>query len=188
MKYLIHFISALGLSVMASAAAAQDASQWNGPYFGLTAASNSGDMEYNDGGQYDLDGNNVGLILGYNFAQGPWVLGAEFVYSNGRVEEVGNTNFAYESWSDLKARGGYAFDNVLVYGTLGATFSTWDEGGNSFDGTGILYGIGVDYLVSPRFFVGGEFLVRDMESDWNSSGDTLDADVNTLALRVGMKF
>lgn len=179
--------TALALCLPA-AAHAQDAGQWTGPYVGLTTASNSGDMLYDDGGAYDLDGNNAGLILGYNFAQGPWVYGAEFVYSKGRVEEVGNTNFAYESWSDLKARGGYAFDSVLVYGTLGTTFSTWDEGGNSFDGTGILYGVGVDYLVAPRFFVGAEYLVRDMESDWNDSGSTLDADVTSLALRIGLKF
>jgi outer membrane immunogenic protein len=182
------FSAAAIFLVLPAAANAQDAAQWVGPYAGLAAATNSGDMLYNDGGAYDLDGNNAGLIFGYNVAQGPWVFGAELAYSKGRVEEVGNPDFAYESWTDLKARAGYAFDNVLVYGTLGATFSTWDEGGDSFDGDGLLIGIGVDYLVSPSFFVGSEFLVRDMKSDWNASGDTLDADVNTFGIRAGMKF
>jgi outer membrane immunogenic protein len=169
-------------------ATAQDAGNWSGAYAGLTASSNSGDMLYNDGGAYDLDGNNVGLMFGYNHPLGPWVVGGELVYSKGRVEEVGNTSFAYESWTDIKARAGYAFDNALIYGTLGTTFSTWDEGGSSFDGDGVLYGVGVDYLVSPRFFVGAEYLVRDLKSDWNATGDTLDADVTTLAVRAAMKF
>jgi outer membrane immunogenic protein len=169
-------------------AQAQDASQWSGMYVGVASASNSGDMVYSDGGEFDLDGNNAGVILGYNHALGPWVVGGELAYSKGRVEEVGNTDFAYESWTDLKARGGYAFGSVLVYGTLGATFSTWDEGGNSFDGNGTLYGLGVDVLVSPNFVVGAEYLTRDMTSDWNNTGGTLDADVNTFTVRAAYKF
>ncbi len=186
MKYLAN--SAAIVLALASTGNAQDASQWAGVYAGLTTASNSGDMTYDPGNNYDLDGNNAGVILGYNFARGPWVFGGEFAYFKGRVQEVGNPNFGYESWSDLKARGGYAFNNVLVYGTLGTTFSTWDESGFSGDGTGLLYGVGAEYLVTSHFFVGAEYLVRDMKSDWNSSGEELEADVNTIALRVGMKF
>ena len=51
-----------------------------------------------------------------------------------------------------------------------------------------LYGVGVDYLVSPTIFLGGEYVIRDIESDWNTDGDTLDADLGSLSLRLGMKF
>lgn len=77
---------------------------------------------------------------------------------------------------------------ALIYGTIGATLTEWQEGpGNGgYDGNGFLYGVGVDYLVSPQFFIGAEYLVRDVESDW--TGGTFDADLDTLTLRAGMKF
>lgn len=177
-------IAGLGIG----AVQAQDTGQWTGYYGGLTFSKTSGDMVYDDTSQYDLDGQSLGAIVGYNYATGSLVLGAELAYSKGRIEEVGNPFFGFESWVDLKARVGYSMDNVLVYGTLGGTFTTWDEGGNSFDGNGVVYGVGADYLVSPSLFVGAEYVVRDVTSDWNSGGNTLDADINTLSLRVGMKF
>ena len=182
----VSLIVGLGCNV----ASAQDAAQWVGPYAGLTYATNQGDMLYNDGGAFDLDGNTTGLILGYNFAtQGPWVFGAEIAYSGSRIEEVGNPAFGFESALDLKARAGYAVGNALVYGTLGATFTTWDEGSNGpFSGNGVLYGLGVDYHISPSFFVGAEVARRSITSDWNISGDTLDADLTTLSLRAGVTF
>ena len=43
--------------------------------------------------------------------------------------------------------------------------------------------------MSPRFFVGAEYLVRAVTSDWNNNpGDYFDAKFNTLTLRVGRKF
>lgn len=173
----------------ATTALSQDAGQWNGAYGGLTFSKTTGDMLYDNGGVYDLDGRSTSAILGYNYATGAWVFGGELAYSSGRIEEVGNTAFGFESWFDVKARVGYAMDSLLVYGTLGGTFTQWDEGGGApFDGDGTVYGVGVDYLVSPSFFVGAEYLVRNVTSDWNTSGSTLDADMNTLSLRAGIKF
>ena len=98
--------------------------------------------------------------------------------------------FYFESFVDLKARAGYAMQNVLVYGTIGSTITKWNEGFvGGYAGNGVLYGVGVDYLVSPRFFVGAEYLVRDVKSEWNDAPvEYFDADVNTLTLRLGLKF
>ena len=167
---------------------AQDAGKWTGAYGGLTFSKSSGDMIYDDGGVFDLDGQARGAVLGYNYANGAWVFGAELAYSKGRIEEVGNTDFGFESALDLKARAGYAMGNALFYGTLGATATQWDEGGSSFGGNGVLYGVGVDYLVSSNFFVGAEYVARNVTSDWNAGGSTLDADMNTLSFRAGIKF
>jgi outer membrane immunogenic protein len=167
---------------------AQDGGQWGGAYGGLTFSKTSGDMIYDDGGVYDLDGQSTGALLGYNYSSGTWVFGAELAYSKGRIEEVGNTNFGFESALDLKARAGYEIGSALVYATVGRTVTQWDEGGLSFDGNGLLYGVGIDYLVSPSFFIGAEYVARDVTSDWNAIGSTLDANMNTLSLRAGIKF
>jgi outer membrane immunogenic protein len=186
MKVVLTSVAALALS--GTVAFAQDGSAWDGAYGGITGSSHSGDMLYDDGGAFDLDGNSVGLIVGYNLSNGPLVYGGELSYSDGDVEEVGNPGFLFTSFLDFKARVGYSAGNALIYGTVGATASRWTESDESFGGRGFLYGIGVDYLVSPTIFLGGEYVIRDIENDWNTDGDTLDADLGTLSLRLGMKF
>ena len=184
----ILFTSIAALALTGTVALAQDGSAWDGAYGGVTASSHSGDMLYDDGGAFDLDGNSVGLILGYNRSSGALVYGGELSYSDGDVEEVGNPGFLFTSFLDVKARVGYAAGNALIYGTIGATSSRWTESDESFGGRGLLYGVGVDYLVSPTIFLGGEYVIRDIENDWNTDGDTLDADLGSLSLRLGMKF
>jgi outer membrane immunogenic protein len=185
MKSVLTTLAALALS---GAAFAQDGAAWDGAYGGLIGSNHSGDMLYDDGGAYDLDGSSVGLMLGYNRSSGALVYGGEISYSDGDVEEVGNPGFLFTSFLEVKARLGYSVGNALIYGTLGATSSRWTESDESFGGRGVLYGIGVDYLVSPTIFLGGEYVIRDIENDWNGSGDTLDADLGSLSLRLGMKF
>jgi outer membrane immunogenic protein len=160
----------------------------------LTYTTGQGEMIYYNPGPnpFDLDGSGVGAMLGYNFATGPWVFGAELAYSTAEIGiATGAPGWNFTSMIDLKARAGYAMNNMLFYGTLGKTVTQWQEGAGSGgnDGDGFLYGVGEDYLVSPRFFVGAEYLVRDVTSDWNNNpGDYFDAKFNTLTLRVGRKF
>ncbi|MFN6924835.1 MAG: outer membrane protein [Tabrizicola sp.] len=182
---------ALALTAGASAVQAQDASQWSGVYGAATYSRGTGFQEYAPDNTYDLEGNGPGLVLGYNQASGPWVFGGELSYSKVDLGELPpGDDYTFSSFLDLKARAGYAVGNALIYGALGATFTQWQEGeGNGgFDGSGVLYGLGVDYLVSPQVFIGAEYLRRNVTSDWNTTGDTFDADANTLSLRVGMKF
>lgn len=186
------FTSVVALCVTTATVQAQDASQWAGAYGGLTYSSGDALQVYDSGPAiFNLEGDGPGLILGYNYATGPWVFGGELAYSEVEIGDLPVQDYTFTSFLDLKARAGYAMNNVLVYGTVGATFTQWQEGVGSGgnDGNGFLYGVGVDYLVSPRFFVGAEYIVRDVTSDWNNNpGDYFDADVNTLTLRVGLKF
>jgi outer membrane immunogenic protein len=182
----------LVFGLVTTAANAQDAGSWAGMYGGLSYTTGNAHQVYDSGPSYDLDGQGLGLMIGYNYATGPWVIGGELAYNKAKIGETpaGIEDLTFTSFLDIKARAGYAVNQFLVYGTIGATFSVWkeevDEG--NFNGDGLSYGVGVDYLVSPRVFVGAEYLVRDVTSDWNISGGTFDADVETLTLRVGMKF
>lgn len=170
---------------------AQDASQWAGAYGGLHIGTANGDHLYDDGGSYKTDGNGYGLMLGYNYATGNWVLGGELAYTKSTFgEPKPNDDYAFTSLVDLKARAGYTMGNALYYGTLGATLSEWQEGegDGGYNGNGLLYGVGVEYLAGPRYFVGAELLVRDITTDWNAAGDEMNADFTTFTLRAGMKF
>jgi opacity protein-like surface antigen len=73
---------------------------------------------------------------------------------------------------------------------LGATFSRWEDGAGSpsFDGDGFLYGIGVDYKITPAVFIGADYIRRDVTSDWTTLGNTFEADPTTLTARVGTSF
>jgi outer membrane immunogenic protein len=184
-------ISGLALAAIfgVSAALAQDADQWAGIYAGLSYNSGSADQSYSPSSSpFELEGDAVGVMVGYNYATGPWVIGAELAYSNLEIGQTDGDPYNFESFLDLKGRAGYAMDKVLFYGTFGGTLTKWNEGGSSFDGGGMLYGVGVDYLVSPQFVVGAEYLRRDVTSEYETSGDTFDADVDTFSLRLNYKF
>lgn len=191
MRILVSSAAAAGFFLLPVASHAQDASAWAGTYGGLSYTTGDAFQDYDSGSTYDLDGSGLGLMVGYNYATGPWVIGAELAYNAAKISEPSpNEDYTFTSFLDLKARAGYAMNNVLFYGTLGATFTEWQEGsGNGgFDGNGFVYGVGLDYLVSSKFFVGAEYLARDVESDWNDGGSTFDADMDTFTLRAGMKF
>ena len=174
----------------ATASHAQDASQWTGFYAGLTAAKGSADQEYSTVNTFELEGNGPGLFVGYNYATGAWVLGGELAYSQVAIGQTNGKPYKFESFFDLKGRAGYATGNALFYGTLGATVTDWRETVPGYHGDGLLYGIGIDYLISPKFVVGAEYTVRNVTSDWNTSTppDTFDADVRVFALRAAYKF
>jgi outer membrane immunogenic protein len=188
-------MSVLALALMpvglCGPALAQDASQWAGAYAGLTYSTGDAFQTYDTVVSYDLEGDGAGLILGYNLTSGPWVYGAELAYSRPKIAELPpSTDYTFTSFLDLKARGGYAVENVLFYGVLGGTFSQWEEGAGSpsFDGDGLLYGIGVDYKITPAVFIGADYIRRDVTSDWTTLGNTFEADPTTLTVRVGMSF
>ena len=182
-------ISSLALAATfgASAALAQDAGQWAGYYAGLSYNNGSADQTYDDGGEFELEGDAVGVMAGYNYATGLWVVGVELAYSQLEIGQAGS-NFNFEYFLDVKGRAGYAIDNVLFYGTLGGTLTKWNESGDSFNGNGTNYGVGVDYLVAPQVIVGAEYVRRDVTADWADDGSTFDADVDTYSLRVSYKF
>lgn len=215
------FVSALMLAAMVSPAAAADvsapldipaSSDWSGFYIGghLGGGKSIIDWTYDLGGTADHEGDGVlgGAQAGYNFQSGAWVFGAEADISASGIEgdtDCPNPAFTCSSdaqWlSTVRARIGYSFDNLLVYGTGGLGIGRFEMSTNNGAGvsgsttktdTGWVAGAGVEYAFSPRWSVKAEYMYYDFGSSSYEVDGGLDVDVDqrfhTGKIGVNFKF
>jgi opacity protein-like surface antigen len=173
---------------------ASQATDWSGFYAGGLYGTNSGEQTYSSGPAYpDMTGTTYGGFAGYNVQNGSMVYGGEIAYSVGEVF-LGDAIFPdyfHDSFTDAKARIGYATGPTLIYAVAGGSFGTWADGPYGTISSGFNYGAGVDVLVTDQIFVGGEFLIRDLTSEdgvEDQVGLTFDTTVQSVQIRVGMKF
>lgn len=151
------------------------------------------------------DGGFGGGQLGYNLQTGPLVFGIETDFQRSGISgktsaqvvpDAANTNVitgvgAAAVRSDLdwfgtvRGRFGYAFGNVLVYGTAGFAFGQISDSlfvsdhdantasaGKTSAQTGYVVGAGVEYAINPLWSLKGEYQYIDLGST------TLYADTN----------
>ena len=147
------------------------------------------------------DGFIGGVVLGYDYDVGNWVVGAGADYDwtdisvrTNRVYTIGggevNFDTKLESIWRIKARGGYKIGNGLLYATAGyAQADTKDFG--SADGW--LVGAGYEHLVGENFSLGLEVLYHEFDNFKRDRGDgfgvkNLDLDATTVQLRGTYRF
>ena len=125
-------------------------------------------------------------------ASADFVLGGEVAYTAGptTLEVDGDT---YSDFFDLKGRIGYAMNRVMVYGVVGWSTATRNETttATATSGSGFSYGAGVDVLVTDRIFVGAEYLVRQLNGDYDQfyySGYAFENASRAISLRAGFSF
>ena len=136
-------------------------SDWSGPYAGLAfGTADVSDARYYETDSDDefafddvadaTDGSAFGAFGGYNLQSGSFVYGGELAYYS--LNEVGYANDGdevelLEDVIDLRARVGYSFGDILVYGALGfstASLNTDFEGAEIDDSVyGTNIGLGV---------------------------------------------
>ena len=93
---------------------------WMGPYLGVNAGYAWGSVHNN---WTKPSGAAGGVQLGYNFQQGPWVFGLEGdIQATGADDTFAPWKFSNPWFGTVRGRGGYAFNNILVYGTVGLAF------------------------------------------------------------------
>ncbi|PZF75120.1 porin family protein [Aestuariivirga litoralis] len=214
-KYLLAgsaLVAALSIATAANAAdmTAPATYDWTGFYLGANAGvawSNASidQNTYIDGVRVpalsnSLDGNNTaftaGGILGYNYQMDQIVLGAEadfnyLGFSNDRRRNIDDgvyatTNFEADWYGTIRARLGFAVDNLLIYGTGGAAYGNMNADGKlvvgdavwkgSTDDTrwGWTLGAGAEYGID-NWSLGVEYLYVDLGSD-NYKSNTIDLD------------
>ena len=164
---------------------------WSGFYAGANVGFANG-LIANANASDDLADNTLfGVFAGYNIQRGQLVFGGEVDYTLTPVEFV-NFNATLRDTIDAKARVGYAAGNALVYGVLGYSFLTLDDGGSTAPLSGFSFGAGVDYKFGNRYFVGAEYLARSMSGNFavNPSPTTAFSNqlVSSLKIRAGVSF
>lgn len=178
---------------------------WSGPYAGVLFATGSATQDFvydGDGTQSwsrpDLEGTMYGAFAGYNVQRDSYFFGVEGAYSTGSFVEPSEI-FTTQVRSlpeltniiDLKARAGIVAGDALIYG-----FAGWSMGDyrmydmysdNTYAVDGMNYGVGADFLITDRIFIGADYIVRDL-SGATLPNETVNLGVQAFELRVGMNF
>lgn len=189
------FSSAAGLALMSGAAlsgtleqpaqpapvtytevAAAPTGEWTGPYVGAQIGyANVGSSAAGVEG----DGVIGGIVAGYDWDLGDWVIGLGLDYDFANID-LGPATL--ENVLRVKARGGRKVGSGLIYGTAGYAHAYTDT--LSDDG-GFFVGAGYEQPVSDQFSIGAELLYHEF-SDFNGSG--VDVDATTFELRGLFRF
>lgn len=142
-----------------------------------------------------LAGTLAGGFVGYNIQRDNMVYGVELAYTPGEVNRSdggGRPDNRHTYYIDAKLRGGYAFGDALIFGTIGWAGSNWQENvrGN-VPTSGISYGIGIDYKIWKGLFVGAEYVHRELTSaafPWSVADVYFDSSLESFELRLGWNF
>ena len=99
-----------------------NAFSWAGPYLGGNLGYNWGSIDNNPAKPSGVLG---GVGGGYNWQTGQWVFGVEGdLQANGAEDTFAPWKFSNPWFGTVRGRVGYAFNNVLVYGTGGLAFGS----------------------------------------------------------------
>ncbi|MDP1668269.1 outer membrane beta-barrel protein [Phaeovulum sp.] len=176
-------VSAIALGSVAAPAAAQ---QWNGAYVGGAVGLSGGGFNYN-ANYGDFNGGNAQLFAGYNMPFGNLVAGGELAVTLGQVVTSDTNNTYLKTLADLKLRLGTTYGSTLVYALVGYSAGTSFAYGGDNNFHGLNYGVGLDYGVNDRMFVGAELLARNIVDD-SGLGYLDTRPMTTLSIRAGLRF
>ena len=133
-----------------------------------------------------------GVQAGYNFQTGPWVLGVETDVGYGHPVKSSSIGRVEKDWSgSVRARAGYAFDNVLLYGTGGLAWANFklDDSATPVRRTtaraGWTLGAGAEYAVTKNISVKGEYLYADYGK---ANVGVVSHDLSDHTVRVGVNY
>ena len=173
--------------VTVMAPAAEAGTDWTGPYLGAFYGAASGEM-YDIGGPYVLnnDASFFGGFIGYRKDFGNIVVGAEVSTTLGMdMYQAAFPTWEFTGLTDLRATVGYDFGRVLVYASGGYTTSGFQVLPSQFTYDGWNAGVGADFLVTDKIFIGGEYVYRSLSRTTDRSWT---GEFGTLQGRIGVQF
>lgn len=128
-----------------------------------------------------------GVFAGYNYQMpNNIVVGGEAEVAYGGADPLA-------TWSGaVRGRAGYAFDNILVYGTVGGLVGQGEmelSGGNETrTHVGYQVGAGIEAALTENVTARAEYLYTDTNNRDYGVNEKGDLDGNTVKLGVGYKF
>jgi outer membrane immunogenic protein len=133
-----------------------------------------------------------GLHLGYNFQAAHFVGGAEIdsMFGSIRAGGLGLGDFNQNFLSSMRAKAGYAFGDILGYGTIGWAYSTTNyedpSGSQNRTVNGSVFGFGAEYALTRNVSVRAEYLRYDFgNATYNTPYSSKQIYTDTNLVRVG---
>ena len=160
---------------------------WTGVYAGLYYGVADGEM-FDIGGPYVLNDNANfgGLMLGYRRDLGNFVIGGEIASTfHTDVYQAAFPSWAFNNLTDLRVSVGRDLGRALLYATAGYTTSRFTDGFANYTYDGWNAGIGIDYMVTDRVFLGAEYVYRSLARTDNSAWT---GEFGAIQLRGGIRF
>ncbi|PWE81157.1 membrane protein [Bradyrhizobium sp. SUTN9-2] len=168
-----------------------NAYSWAGPYLGGNIGYEWGSVDNNP---TKPSGFVAGVQAGYNFQNGPWVFGVEGdIQAAGADDTFAPWKFSNPWFGTLRGRAGYAFNNVLFYGTAGLAFGElraqtfgWSE---SHTSAGWTIGAGAEVGLAPNWSAKLEYLYIDLStSQFAITGVSNGYSANVVRAGVNYRF
>ena len=157
---------------------------WTGAYVGANVGYTWANQAAGAG--KDHDGVVGGVFAGYNYQMpNNIVVGGEGEVAYGGADPLATWTGA------VRGRAGYAFDNILVYGTVGGLVGQGEmklgSGSETRTHVGYQVGAGIEAALTTNVTARAEYLYTDTNNrDYNGTKGDLDG--NTVKLGVGYKF
>ncbi|WP_350333301.1 outer membrane protein [Coralliovum pocilloporae] len=183
---LAAFFGTFLISNLTINANAEEPYDWSGSYFGIKGGAIFSDANITNsvissGTLHNAaDGVTIGVMSGYNWQHGHWVVGidTDFSYSSLEDEFAGSLSLDTNYIGTIRARVGYTYDRFLPYVTAGLATSYVDAtsvlaatNSSLFLGSkgdflyGFTVGGGVEWAIDDTWRVRAEYLYVNYEED-----------------------
>lgn len=192
MRRLSASVLVVAAAILLPGAALAQAPNWTGLYGGVHGGVGAGSIR---GGT--ATGGLVGGQVGFNAQADRVVLGVEGDITSSGYEHKGfnggGQTFRQKWIGTLRGRGGYAFDQVLVYGTAGVAsaqnqFSDF-TGSSTKQTAGWAVGAGAEVKLTERVSARGELMHYSLGSaNFTTPVATYKLDSRTNVLRAGVNY
>jgi outer membrane immunogenic protein len=175
---------------------------WQGAYAGVNLGGSSSALNVDKvGSDRDLKSNDIQLggFVGYNFTNAsPWVWGVEAdLQGHGfdkkkpaTVAGLGNLSSDNAALGSIRLRGGYAWNNVLLYGTAGVAFTNLEAksslGGKADFKAGLALGLGAEWAFDKAWTARLEGIGYVFGTEDTLAGTKRDVGLGTSTVRLGV--
>jgi outer membrane immunogenic protein len=170
------------------APAPYSAFSWAGLYLGANVGYQWGSVANSNTDPHGVLG---GLQLGYNWQYGNFVYGLETDAQLSNANDTSGIKFSNPWFGTTRGKLGYAFNNMLFYGTgglaYGSTKAEWAGVSESHAHFGWTVGAGAEVGLTPNWSAKVEYLFVNL-ADERYALTGLDHDFASSLLRFGFNF